>query len=39
LFVSAWLVETLDFVRKNNVALDFVSTHEYPTDVTPLGKK
>jgi xylan 1,4-beta-xylosidase len=35
---SDWLVETLNFVQKNNVALDFVSTHEYPTDVTPLDR-
>ncbi|GAM28731.1 hypothetical protein SAMD00019534_119070, partial [Acytostelium subglobosum LB1] len=35
---SQWLQETLDFVKDNNVALDFVSTHEYPTDIEPLQR-
>lgn len=29
---SAWIEETLNFTRQNNVPLDFVSTHLYPTD-------
>jgi xylan 1,4-beta-xylosidase len=32
---SQWIVETLNFVKQNNVSLDFVSTHLYPTDFTP----
>ncbi len=35
---SGWLPETLAFVQQNNVALDFVSTHEYPTDITPTTR-
>jgi len=35
---SQWLPETLEFVKENNVALDFVSTHEYPTDITPTTR-
>jgi xylan 1,4-beta-xylosidase len=34
-FLSQWIVETLNFVKQNNVSLDFVSTHLYPTDFTP----
>ena len=29
---SAYIAETMAFCRANNVRLDFVSTHEYPTD-------
>jgi len=29
---SAWIPETLKFIKENNVSLDFISTHEYPTD-------
>lgn len=35
---SQWINETLNFVRENNVALDFVSTHEYPTDIQPVQR-
>eukprot|EP01119_Soliformovum_irregulare_P009153 TRINITY_DN2231_c0_g1_i1.p1 TRINITY_DN2231_c0_g1~~TRINITY_DN2231_c0_g1_i1.p1 ORF type:complete len:499 (+),score=189.51 TRINITY_DN2231_c0_g1_i1:33-1499(+) len=35
---SQWIPETLNFVKQNNVALDFVSTHEYPTDIQPLTR-
>jgi xylan 1,4-beta-xylosidase len=35
---SQWLPETLAYAAKNNFALDFVSTHEYPTDVTPTER-
>jgi xylan 1,4-beta-xylosidase len=29
---NAWITEFLDFCEKNNVPVDFVSTHHYPTD-------
>ncbi|KAH3743385.1 glycoside hydrolase family protein [Pelomyxa schiedti] len=29
---SGWITETIEFVEENNVPLDFISTHEYPTD-------
>jgi len=29
---SQYLNETIQYCLKNNVALDFISTHEYPTD-------
>jgi xylan 1,4-beta-xylosidase len=32
---SAWIPETLKFIKENNVSLDFISTHEYPTDKGP----
>jgi len=35
---SGWLSSTLAFCKANNVSLDFVSTHEYPTDVTPTTR-
>eukprot|EP01103_Thecamoeba_quadrilineata_P006203 TRINITY_DN15937_c0_g1_i1.p1 TRINITY_DN15937_c0_g1~~TRINITY_DN15937_c0_g1_i1.p1 ORF type:complete len:499 (-),score=97.32 TRINITY_DN15937_c0_g1_i1:6-1502(-) len=35
---SQWLGETLDYARANDFALDFVSTHEYPTDIEPLTR-
>ncbi len=31
---SQWIAETLQFCEANNIKLDFVSTHEYPTDPT-----
>lgn len=30
--INAWIPETREFCRKNNVPLDFLSTHHYPTD-------
>lgn len=30
---NAWIPEIIDFCRKGNVPLDFLSTHHYPTDV------
>jgi hypothetical protein len=36
---SQWIVDTLNFVRQNNVSLDFISTHLYPTDYTPCMRK
>jgi len=35
---SGWLNDTLKFVSENGVAIDFISTHEYPTDITPLQR-
>jgi len=32
---SAWIPETLKFIQEKNVSLDFISTHEYPTDLGP----
>jgi len=29
---SGYIPDFLDFVKKNNVAYDFIATHEYPTD-------
>src|SRR5688572_27211621 len=31
---SQWINETLAFCTQNGIRLDFVSTHEYPTDPT-----
>ncbi|MDR3276500.1 MAG: hypothetical protein LBT11_04730 [Treponema sp.] len=30
---NAWIPEFISFCRKNNAPLDFISTHQYPTDV------
>lgn len=30
--VNSWIPEMLEFCRTNNVPIDFVSTHHYPTD-------
>lgn len=30
---NAYVTETVEFCRKNNVPIDFISTHHYPTDV------
>lgn len=35
---SAWIPETLAFAKANGIQLDFVSTHEYPTDIQPLQR-
>lgn len=35
--INAWIPETIDFCKKTNTPLDFVSTHHYPTD-DPLWK-
>ncbi len=35
--VNAWIPDMLNFCRSNNVPIDFVSTHHYPTD-DPLWK-
>lgn len=29
----AWIPEFIDFCKKNNAPIDFISTHQYPTDV------
>ena len=34
---NSWIKDTVDFCRKNDVPLDFISTHHYPTD-DPLWK-
>jgi len=34
---NAWITEFLEFCKSNDVAVDFVSTHHYPTDA--LGKE
>lgn len=33
---NAWIPDIIEFCRENNVALDFISTHHYPTS-DPLG--
>lgn len=30
--IDAWIPEMREFCKKNNVPLDFISTHHYPTD-------
>jgi xylan 1,4-beta-xylosidase len=35
--VNSWIPDMLDFCHSNNVPIDFVSTHHYPTD-DPLWK-
>jgi len=35
--VNAWIPDMLEFCRSNDVPIDFVSTHHYPTD-DPLWK-
>lgn len=35
--INAWIPDMLEFSRKNNVPIDFLSTHHYPTD-DPLWK-
>jgi xylan 1,4-beta-xylosidase len=35
--INAWIPDMLDFCRANDVPLDFISTHHYPTD-DPLWK-
>ncbi len=30
--INAWIPETIEFCQKNNLALDFITTHHYPTD-------
>jgi xylan 1,4-beta-xylosidase len=32
---SQWIPEFVKFTKQNNVPVDFVSTHEYPTDTPP----
>jgi len=34
---SQWLNETIDFTTSNGYNLDFISTHEYPTDPLPFS--
>ncbi|KAF0975075.1 hypothetical protein FDP41_005828 [Naegleria fowleri] len=34
---SGWIQDFVNYVRSNNVPNDFVSTHEYPTDIEPLA--
>jgi len=36
--INAWITDMIEFCEKNEVPLDFVSTHHYPTD-DPLWKK
>jgi len=35
---SQWIPEFKNFVVTNSLPLDFISTHEYPTDITPLQR-
>ncbi|EGG19846.1 beta-xylosidase-like protein [Cavenderia fasciculata] len=35
---SQWIPETLQYCKDNGIELDFVSTHEYPTDIVPLQR-
>jgi len=35
---SAWINETLAYVKENDLPLGFVSTHQYPTDILPLTR-
>ena len=35
---SAWIPETLKFIKENNVSLDFISTHDYPFGEEPTRK-
>jgi xylan 1,4-beta-xylosidase len=35
---SQWVSDFLKFCRTNNVPVDFVTTHEYPTDIVPLRR-
>lgn len=35
---SQWIPAFKSFVLANNLPLDFISTHEYPTDVEPLQR-
>ncbi len=35
--INAWIPEMIDYCRTNQVPLDFISTHHYPTD-DPLWK-
>jgi len=35
---SGLVNETLVFAQQNNVKIDFISTHEYPTDVSPVRR-
>ena len=30
--INAWIPETIEFCEKNNLPLDFITTHHYPTD-------
>ncbi|WP_078549584.1 GH39 family glycosyl hydrolase [Litchfieldia alkalitelluris] len=36
--INAWITDMIEFCEGNNVPLDFISTHHYPTD-DPLWKK
>eukprot|EP00026_Physarum_polycephalum_P008196 Phypoly_transcript_08275.p1 GENE.Phypoly_transcript_08275~~Phypoly_transcript_08275.p1 ORF type:complete len:503 (+),score=84.42 Phypoly_transcript_08275:45-1511(+) len=35
---SAWLTEFMTFCQQNGLAYDFISTHEYPTDIEPSNR-
>jgi len=35
---SQWIPETLAFTQENGIQLDFISTHEYPTDIEPVQR-
>ncbi|KAJ4454920.1 putative glycoside hydrolase family protein [Paratrimastix pyriformis] len=35
---TAWIAETVAYAQQHNFPLDFVSTHEYPTDVEPVRR-
>jgi len=35
---SQWIPEFKGFCQTNSLPLDFISTHEYPTDITPLQR-
>lgn len=34
---SGWIQDFVNYAKSNNVPYDFVSTHEYPTDIEPLA--
>lgn len=33
--MSGWITNFLDYCSKNSIPVDFVSTHQYPTDIEP----
>ncbi|KAL9642769.1 hypothetical protein ABK040_009844 [Willaertia magna] len=35
---SAWLDDFIKYMNKNQVPFDFISTHEYPTDIVPFKR-
>lgn len=35
---SQWINETLEYCRRAGISIDFISTHEYPTDIQPVTR-